>query len=218
MYGISLHAQSSETSYSFKKGEVLDLLLLSGKPNSDSLFANYRKTAFPVAMRMSYTPMPGYRIKEYTQGNFHPQSFIFGKWESIAKREQFLAEIETHVPDFHQQRKNMFSLFHLTYYEMPTDVNFEIDKNKVVVVTAYWKDDSQHFQQFRKKWSKAAKRAKGKTVLVLENGKSPFGYFYQPEWLTITEWDSRAQFEAFKAKNLKIGTDGIKHVNQFILQ
>jgi len=216
--GGSLPAQSNVKSYSFKQGEVLDILLLSAKPNYDSLFAIYRKTAFPVAMRMSYTPIPGYRIKEYTQGNFQPESFILGKWASLAKREQFLAEIETHVPDFHQQRRNIFKNFHLTYYEMPTDISFEIDKGKMIVATAYWQSEDQSFQRFQKQWLKAAKRAKGKTVLNLAHGKSPFGYFYQPDWMTITEWESPAAFEAFQAKVNKLGSDGLQHVNQFILQ
>ncbi|MEO1450484.1 MAG: hypothetical protein AAFV07_13215, partial [Bacteroidota bacterium] len=33
--------------YSFKQGEVLDLLLLRQKPQTDSLFKRYIKTAFP---------------------------------------------------------------------------------------------------------------------------------------------------------------------------
>lgn len=216
--GVFLTAQSQVKSYSFKQGEVLDILLLSAKPNYDSLFAIYRKTAFPVAMRMSYTPIPGYRIKAYTQGNFQPESFILGKWASIAKREQFLAEIETHVPDFHQQRRNIFRNFHLTYYEMSKDISFEIDKGKLIVATAYWQSEDQGFKRFQKQWLKAAKKAKGKTILSLEHGKSPFGYFYQPDWMTITEWESPRAFEDFQAKVNKLGAAGLQHVNQFILQ
>ncbi len=216
--GEPLMAQSEVKTYNFKQGEVLDVLLLSAKPNYDSLFAIYRKTAFPVAMRMSYTPIPGYRIKEYTQGNFQPESFILGKWASLAKREQFLAEIETHVPDFHQQRRNIFKNFHLTYYEMPSDISFEINKGKMIVATAYWRSNDPGFQRFQKQWLKAAKRTKGKTILSLEHGKSPFGYFYQPDWMTITEWESPAAFEAFQAKVNKLGSNGLQHVNQFILQ
>ncbi len=216
-FGGFLTAQSQVKTYNFKKGEVLDVLLLSAKPDFDSLFAIYRKTAFPVAMRMSYTPIPGYRIQTYTQGNFQPESFILGKWASLAKREQFLAEIETHVPDFHQQRRNIFSNFHLTYYEIPKDLQFEIDKNKTIVATAYWQSDEQSFERFQKQWLKAAKRAKGKTILSLEQGKSPFGYFYQPDWMTITEWESPAAFKAFQAKVEKLGIAGLQHLNQFIL-
>lgn len=216
--GGPLVAQSQVKAYSFKKGEVLDILLLSAKPNYDSLFAIYRKTAFPVAMRMSYTPIPGYRIQTYTQGNFQPESFILGKWASLAQREQFLAEIETHVPDFHEQRRNIFSDFHLTYYEMPEDISFEIDKSKTIVATAYWQSDRQSFHRFQRQWRKAAKKAKGKTVLNLENGKSPFGYFYQPDWMIITEWESTAEFEAFRDRIGKLDMDGLQHVNQFILQ
>ena len=214
----SLPAQSNVKSYSFKQGEVLDILLLSTKPNSDSLVAIYRKTAFPVAIGMSYTFLPGFSIKDYTQGNFQPESFILGKWASRAKREQFLAEIETHVPDFHQQRRNIFKNFHLTYYEMPADISFEVNKDKLIVATAYWQSDDQSFQRFQKQWLKAAKRAKGKTILSLKDGKSPFGYFYQPDWMTITEWESPAAFEAFQTKMNTLGAEGLEHVNQFILQ
>lgn len=217
-FGSFLVAQSQIKNYSFKKGEVLDVLLLSAKPNYDSLFAIYRKTAFPVAMRMSYTPIPGFRIQTYTQGNFQPESFILGKWASLAQREQFLAEIETHVPDFHQQRRNIFSDFHLTYYEMLEDISFEVNKGKTIVATAYWRSDKESFQRFQKQWLKAVKKEKGKMILSLEEGKSPFGYFYQPDWMIITEWESLAEFEAFQDRVDKLGVVGLQHINQFILQ
>jgi len=215
---ISLNAQSNIKSFDLKKGEVLDILLLTNQPDNEALFEKYKKTAFPVAMKLSYQPLPGYGISAYTQGNHQPQVFAFGKWGSLEKREKFLTSIEKEVPDFHEQRRALWSIFNLTYYEMPTDVSFQIDKNKVTVATAYWEKEAGDFTKFKKALAKETKKCGGKTVVELSNGKSPFGYYYQPDYLVITEWKDKATFEAFYQKNIKMKHDGVKHVNQFILK
>ncbi|MEM8526798.1 MAG: hypothetical protein AAGG68_19310 [Bacteroidota bacterium] len=212
-----LNAQS-KVSYDFKKGQVLDIMLITNKPDIEALFANYKKTAFPVAMKLGYQPQPGFGIAEYTQGNQQPASFIFGKWNSLEKREQFLTDITKSVPDFHEQRRSMFELFALTYYEMQEDISFEIDREKLVVVTAYWQQEASTFQSFTKAWLKTAKRSGGEIILELTDGKSPFAYYYQPDYLVITQWNDREEFNKFYSKNLKMEQEGLRHVNQFILK
>lgn len=210
-------AQNNIKTYDLKKGEVLDILLIRNQPEGAPLFDRYKKTAFPVALELSYQPLPGFKISEYTQGNHHPHSFLLSKWDNLAKRERFLATIDKKVPDFHEQRRAIWSTFDLTYYEMQDDVSFQVDKDKVIVATAYWQEDTVQFTQFKKAFLKKAKKAKGRTVIELTNGISPFGYYYQPDYLVITEWDNRAEFDAFYQENVKMDHDGVKHVNQFLL-
>ncbi len=216
-FSLTLHAQSNIKSYDFKKGEILDILLLTTKPEGNALFKKYRETAFPVATKRSYKPLPGFKITETTQGNIQPTSFLFGKWNDLENREAFIAEIETFVPDFHKQRRDIWSIFNLVYYEMPNDITFEINKDKFIVATAYWQKDAVTFQKFKKEWLQKAKAKGGKNILHLSNGKSPVGYYYNPDYLLITQWENKAAFEAFYKENLTMSHKGVQHVNQFVI-
>jgi hypothetical protein len=167
---------------------------------------------------MSYQPLPSYySIANYTQGNHQPEVLLFGKWENIEKREKFIAEIDKRVPDFHKQRQEIWSYFGLTYYEMANDISFTISKEKYKVVTAYWKDESTLFNEFKTDWLKKSNKAGGEIILELTNGKSPFGYYHNPDYLVITEWENKAAFENFYEENLKMNHKGVKHLSQFAL-
>lgn len=215
--GSTLTAQSNIKSYDFKKGEILDILLLTTKPEGNDLFGRYRETAFPVAIKRSYKPLPGFKITETTQGNQQPTSFLFGKWNDLKNREEFIAEIENFVPDFHKQRRDIWSIFNLTYYEMKSDISFSINKDKYIVATAYWQKNTTDFNTFKADWLQKAKQNGGVKVLELANGKSPVGYYYNPDYLVITQWESKASFEKFYQENLKMNHKGIEHVNQFVI-
>lgn len=198
-----------------KKGEVLDILVLSSKPDTDKLFDVFKQTAFPVAFSMSYQPLPSFRVTNYTQGNHQPESFIFAKWDSKEIREKFIVEIEKKVPDFHKQRQGIFSYFGLTYYTMQKNTSFEVNPEKYNVVTAYWQNEKISFDNFKYDWLQKSNASGGKIIIELTHGKSPFGYYYQPDYLVITQWNSKEAFEAFYKKDLKMNHKGIKHVNQF---
>ncbi|MEB3346184.1 hypothetical protein U6A24_11970 [Aquimarina gracilis] len=212
------NAQSKITSYSFKKGEVLDILVLTSKPETSSLFERYKKTAFPVAFKMSYQSLPGFKIDENVAGNHHPKGFILGKWGSIDKREKFLVDIDEEVPDFHEQRRDIFSFFGLTYYEIKEDVNFSVDRSKYNVVTAYWYNNNTMFSEFKNEWLNKVINSGGKTIIELKNGKSPYGYYYNPDYMVITQWDNKEKFENFKKKSLEMNHKGLQHVNQFVIK
>ncbi|MBP2831125.1 hypothetical protein J8281_02900 [Aquimarina sp. U1-2] len=214
----TLFAQSNITSFSFKKGEVLDILLLTTKPGTEKDFERYKKTIFPIGVKRTFQPLPGFGIKETIQGNIQPASFILGKWNDLKNREQFIAEIEGLVPDFHIQRRNNWSLFTLTYYEIPNDITFKIDRNKYNVVTSYWKKDTESFQKFTKLWSQKSVVNGGKNIIKLTNGKSVMGYYHNPDIVMVTQWDSQEAFDKFYKENLTMNHDGILHVNQFVLK
>ncbi|WP_350290531.1 hypothetical protein [uncultured Croceitalea sp.] len=214
--GILASAQSK--TITFKKGEVLDILLFTGKPEMGKLFPRYKETAFDFALKTGYKPQPILAIAETTQGGLQPGSFVFGKWINLSSRKKFLNEITTQVPDFHEQRRAMWSSFYLAYYEMRKDISFDLNPEKVIVVTAYWEDESNTFLTFKKEWLKKAKNKGGRVLLELNEAMSSVGYMYKPNYVVLTEWDNRADFEVFKKESLKMGEKGIQNVNQFIIK
>tara|TARA_R110002051_G_scaffold290773_2_gene354469 strand:- start:1351 stop:2043 length:693 start_codon:yes stop_codon:yes gene_type:complete len=214
--GLLVNAQSKTVT--FKKGEVLDILLFTGKPEFSKLFPRYKETAFTFAVKTGYQPQPILSIVETTQGGIQPGSFVFGKWPGVSARKKFLNEITTEVPDFHEQRRAMWSSFFLAYYEMEKDVSFDLNPEKVLVATAYWKDESKTFMNFKKEWLKKAKNNGGKVLLELNDAMSSVGYMYKPDYMVLTEWNDRASFYAFAKVNMQMGEKGIQNVNQFIIK
>ncbi|WP_299894337.1 hypothetical protein [uncultured Aquimarina sp.] len=213
----SLFAQPDIKSFSFKKGEILDILLLTTKPDTKQNFERYKETIFPVGIKKTFQPLPGFKISKTIQGNIQPTSFILGKWKDLKNREEFLSEIEGIVPDFHKQRRDLWSVFNLTYYEIPKDISFKIDKNKYTVATSYWKKDDIRFEKFINLWQQKTTSKGGTKILELTNGKSPLGYYHNPDLLVITQWNSKEEFDAFYKENLKMDHNGVLHVNQFVL-
>jgi len=209
-------AQNKLHTLSFKKGEVLDILLLSNNPDISALFDRYKKTAFPVASKYSYQPMPGFRIKKTVQGNDEANTFIFGKWDTLKKREAFLDAIVPAVPDFHEQRKAIFKYFVLAFFEMPDNTTFTIDRSKYNVVTSYW-IKSKRVKEFLKNQKSNITNYAGKHILVLQNGKTPEGYEYDPAVTIITQWESQDAFEKYRKKTGKSLLKTIKNTHQFVL-
>lgn len=214
--GLMANAQSK--TLTFKKGEVLDILLFTGKPDFSKLFPRYKETAFTFAMKSGYQPQPILSISEITQGGIQPGSFVFGKWTNLESRKKFLNEITTVVPDFHEQRRALWSSFYLAYYEMKEDTSFDINPEKILVATAYWKDDTSEFKNYKKEWLKTAKNKGGKVLLELTDAKSSVGYMYTPDYMVLTEWNDKASFDSFVVENIKMGEKGIQNVNQFIIK
>ncbi len=210
-------AQSDTKEYNFKKGEILDLLFLTTKPDTKANFDRYKKTVFPVGFKFSYQSQPGFGITSYVEGNHHPSGLVLGKWNSLVQREQFLTNIVKEVPDFHEQRRALFSFFGLTYYEMQADMQFQVRGDKYNVVTAYWKARPKDFERFVNDFKTASKKAGGSEIIELTGGESPFGYYYQPDFLVVTEWENQAAFEAFHKTNKAMDTKGVLHVNQFVI-
>lgn len=214
----TMAAQETKKSFNFKKGQVLDIIFLNQKPDKDNLLQEYFKLVFPVAQKNGYNPQSGVSIEKYTQGNYHPQSMVFGYWNTFDSRSEFLSEIRNTVPDFHKRRSDLWSTFALTYWELQNDLSFEINSDKYNVVTAYWRKDGESLVKFKSAWSQKVKQLGGNITVELTNGASPFGYYYNPDYLVITEWENEAAFKTFYKANLNMDHKAVKHVNQFILQ
>jgi len=201
-----------------KKGEVLDILLLSQNPETEDDLKTYFQVAFPVAKKMSYQPLPGFRIAQNNSGNIRPDVLILGKWDNVEIREDFLSQIVEEVEDFHERRRKIWSYFGLRYFEIQEDLSMVINRDHVHVATAHWSDSKSRSSEFHEQWAQAVRNSGGKILLQLKEGKSPFGYRYDPDYFTISTWKNEAAFSDFQEKIKKLGWDNIQHVNEFILE
>ena len=200
--------------YSFKKGETLDVFFFLEKEdiNKDSLFDVYRKVLFPIAMEYSFQPNKGFGIKETLRGGYQPSFMGFGKWENLKKRREFIREIVKHVPAFHDMRREIWSSFDLTYYELREELNFSVDKTKYTVATAYW---GKVCEPFIDQWKALCASHGGKLIIQLEEGESPSGYYYNPDYFLISEWPNSTTFEEFSKQVEKINSSCILNINEF---
>jgi len=221
LFGFSVFGQENTKSFDFKKGEVVDVMLLTGRKEVyKKLFSEYKKDIYPIGYKYSYESQGGFKIKKLTLGNHISSSFLFGKWDNITKREKFLKEIVKLVPDFHKRRRALFLDFGLTYYEVKNDLNFSVNLDKFNVVTSFWVVDSDIkniYDIFYKSWKKSIEKNGGKIILKLSEGISPTGYYYNPIVLSIVEWENERQFQNFVNKYPETSYERLKDIHQFVI-
>ena len=211
-------AQDSITQLEYKKGEVLDILLVSLQPDTKEKYDRYRKTAFPIAMEYTFELMPVFGVRELIMGNSFPSTFIFGKWSSIEKREGFLKNITARLPDFHDQRRALFNQFVLTYYQMEEDVVFVIDESKHNVASAFWRKDGENYASFLSEWKKKVEEFDGNIIMELEDGTSPAGYYYNPDSFILVEWDTEEAFKNFLEVMPLSEYEVLENIHQFRIE
>lgn len=218
MTSFNAWAQADKRVYSLRKGEAFDIIFLSTKPGTEDIQKKYFESAYPVALKSGYKSLKGFKIEETPlMGNFHPHSMILGTWPSMEVRDQFLVDIVKSVPDFHSMRREIWSSFYMTYWEVKEDTEFEVNPDKFTVVTSYWSSQTKSFNAYTKKWLTSITANGGKNILKLTNGQSPFGYDYDPDILVITEWESKEGYDAFCEKFRKNSMTGVKQIHQLIL-
>ncbi|MFY0594023.1 hypothetical protein [Roseivirga sp.] len=219
MLTISEQVNGQTRTYELKKGDAFDLIMFNTVPESGEILKKYFGSAVSVAQTYGYVPQKGFQVDQAPfQGNYWPKTIIVGKWGDYEKRVDFTTEITNEVPDFHEMRREIWSTFNLTYWKIKEDQTISVNPEKFNVLTAYWAENTDLFEKFNDQWIKVAKASGGKMVLELTDGTSPFGYNYDPDYLTITEWESQAAFEQFRIKNQSMSHVGVKHVNQFALK
>jgi len=210
--------QTREQLFAYQKGQVVDFLFINQKPGTEQALKDYFGSVFPIVKDAGYSPLPGFRILQSpTQGNYHPDVLAIASWRSLESRARAMRSIEDQVPGFHQRRRDIWSSFDMTVYTMEQDVSFTVSTNKTYTLTAYWEKTGSRFDNFKQEWLRKTRQAGGQVQLELEEGTSPFGYRYQPDYLAITEWESRTAFEKFNKENLAMDHGPVQHVNQFIL-
>ncbi|MFK7953308.1 MAG: hypothetical protein AB8B73_10725 [Ekhidna sp.] len=218
-FSFKTSAQSEIKSYSLKKGQAFDIIFFNTNPEAKEVLGKYFKSAIPVAQKNGYMPQKGFKIEEAPlQGNYWPQTMIIGLWKDYDQRVKFVTEITKEVPDFHEMRREIWTSFNLTYWEVGQDYSFDVDPSKYNVVTAYWGNDDVNYPKFRREWLDQIEKSGGNKLIGFFKGTSPFGYEYNPDHLSIVEWESKEAFEAFKEETLKMDHSAVKHVNQFAIQ
>ena len=215
-FSYCIQAQQLPQEIQLKKGEVFDLLLILAKPNSSEKFKHYRETIIPIGQEMSYTTLGFTRIKKTVLGNLQPNSLILAKWDNMQLREEFIENITDEVSVFHQQRKDIWDIFLPTYYEIDESKTIRFQKEKLYTLTAYWKKEGKNLTNFMQHWKSLVASNQGKNILILTNGKSPLGYYYNPDILILTEWDNQDDFNSFTQKNNTLNFDAVENYTQFI--
>lgn len=201
----------------FEKGQVIDILSVIKKPGTDDALNEYFQKVFPSAT------MNGFKIDAQfvpigppTQGNYHPDFYSLMSWTKEDSRNNFLAAAKELPYDYLSARKNIWSVFNLTQYEaLEEPLEFEVRSDKIYVVTNYWIDNMDAFNSARKKSSSSMKKAGGTLKLVLGKGESPAEYTYEPNIVSITEWDNAEAFDQYLASKKANQSAGIKSVNQW---
>lgn len=216
---FNLEAQAQTSSYSLKKGQVLDILFLNPKADAGPVHKRYFKTAIPLATQEGYQFLPGFKIPETPfQGNFHPLKMVMGSWPSLPARKQALHKLETEIPDFHAMRREIWANFDLAYYPLKQDLNFEVDRGKYNVVTEFWRKGKKGMKGYTRQLLANIQSAGGTLILQLKNGASPVGYTHAPDLFILTQWDSKEAFEAFERSNANLDASPLQQVNQFHVQ
>ena len=212
--------QEASKVFEFKKGEVLDFLYLITKPDTDAIKKRYFEEAFPVAQKNGYTPLGGLGVKQTPyQGNYHPEAVGLGKWSSLKQRKDALRKLEEEVDGFHKMRREIWSTFNLVYFELEEDLKIEIRADRFYVVTNFWKNEGDDsFDAFTKKWDASVLSSKGSHVVQLKQGSAPYGYRFNPDYISITSWNSEADFLTFLQTSKASEKDRLYHINQFRIQ
>ena len=193
-------AQGEARSYDLARGQVLDLLLLADQPANDSARDVYFRTAFPVAERHGFAFLPGFAVERpHLLGNRQPTAAVFGTWPSLAAREAALRALEAEVDRFHALRREIWSTFDVTYWELADDLAFVVPAGGYVTLTAYWSDDPAGLDALLARRRVAVAEAGGEAVAELRDGASPVGYRYAPDYLALTVWTDAAAYAAARA-------------------
>lgn len=222
LVSVAVTAQDNAKIYDLKKGQIFDVLLRTNNTGATQEKKDkFNREVIPIALEQGYQLMPSglYFEPVAIQGNYSPDHMILGGWESLKARENAMRVLVAELPYFHQIRRELWTTLFSTYFEIEEDISFSIREDKFYVVTAYHHKSERQFGEFKKEWARNIDESKGRIILELENGESPFiGHLYEPHRFIITEWTNRESFEIFLTKNKQMDHSSIKYVNQFALQ
>jgi hypothetical protein len=212
-------AEDTKVTYKFEKGHVIDFLLLTRKPNSDEALFDYGSAAIAKARALGYKGLSGFNVtRNPIQSNFHPETITFASWPgSFEDREAGIAKLLEQVPDLYSKRLNVWSSFYLSYYEIEEDISFDVYHDKIQILSAFWRQDSEKFTDFQADYFQKVNRYGGDIKFNLSGAKSPFGFDYTPDFTTLIEWDSQEDFDAFRKATEAFDENALKQVHQFYL-
>ncbi|MBO6504889.1 MAG: hypothetical protein JJ850_05810 [Kordiimonadaceae bacterium] len=214
--GTHVAAQDTKT-FTFNKGQVLDVLYLIRRPDTGAALQEYFKTVGPVAQKLNYTPHGAVRVAgKPPQGNFAPDVVVFGTWPGdFEDRDRVYQQLLAEHPDLQSRRMDIWSSFNMTQYEVSKDITLSMDKAKHYVLTAYWLEDASDLSAFQKRFMETLSATSGTSKMLLTAGRSPFGYAFTPDLMVISEWDNVLDAARFTDASKELNAHGVAHVNQF---
>lgn len=218
--GLSNENSKSKT-ITIKKGQRVDLLTGIRKPGTDEILNNYFGQIFPIASKYGFKVDGTFlTVAPPTKGNFHSSFLSVMSWTDPNGPDKFRNEAKKLSYDYVAERRNIWSVFNLTEYsEIEKDIEFTVSSDKVYVITAYWLEDADAFRAAKKEAGPKMQAAGGKKTVLFGKGKSPNGYLYEPDVISITEWETKESFEKYhKSTDPKVNDAGVRNVNQWITQ
>ena len=211
----------NNNSIELSKGQIFDILPLkfNGKADSLSVKKYLKEAILPRAIKLGYLPIKTVSIEKggVTQGNYSPDVLIFGGWKNKDSLTSIMKQLESEFPDFHSLRREVWTVFYNTHYELKEDLSFKFLPNKFYVATSYWEKQPSDLATLIKVTTKHIKKHRGSIILELSEGESPYGYYYNPDYFFITEWNSESDFKKFMKENQSKEKQNLKHINQFKL-
>lgn len=209
-------AQDTRT-FTFDKGQVLDVLYLIRRPDTGAALQDYFKEIGPVARKLNYTPHGGLGVSgKPAQGNFMPDVVAFGTWPGdFSDRDAAYGRLLEEAPDLHSRRMDIWSSFNMTQYELGEDISLTMGKAKHYVLTAYWLEDAGNLDAFQAMLMETLSATSGTAKMVLTGGRSPFGYAFTPDLVVFSEWDNVLDAAKFTGASKALNSHGVVHVNQF---
>jgi len=217
---MTVKAESASKQVKIDKGQVIDFLFLNRKADGHKYRKQYFSEVGKPARAMGYTPITSFRIKRNPiRGNYHPDALAIAGWKGdYQDRMGYLAQLMKKIPDLHARRFDIWSTFMMTHYYISEDMQLTFDPNKIYVLSAYWQRDKQSFDDFRTQHMAKIQQAGGQLKMRFGQGKSPFGYTYDPDLTLVTEWQNQDTFDEFHQQNLEINQTAVKQVNEFYLE
>jgi len=203
-----------------KKGQVLDFINAIRKPGTDDARNEYFGKVFPPAQNYGFKLDATFvTIAPPTQGNYHPQFIGVSSWANEEGRKKF----DDHKMDYDYKhaRREIWSVFNLAFYKnLKEDIEFTVSDDKLYVITTYWIDDMVAFEKAKNKSTHNMVAAGGKEIMsIVGKGESPLGYYYEPDVIYITEWETHESFDDYlKNNNISSKENGIKNVQQLKTQ
>lgn len=214
-----LFCQSKSLEFSYEKGEVLDVIFGVTKPGAIEKVQGYLDKVYPVIKSLGYYAYPIFLpVQNNIKGNFRPDFVAISKWGSLKTRRIGMEQLLKKIPELPVMRKDIWSTFNLTYFEMEKDVNFSISENKVYVVSVYWLKDTSEVNTFSNDINTQITKHGGKVLLEIGNGYSPYEYYYKPDFIHITEWDGEDTFNTYLQNGENMPLSKVIGINQFFVQ
>jgi heme-degrading monooxygenase HmoA len=212
-------AEPKSKTIKINRGQVLDFLNAIRNPGTDDAMNEYFGKVFPPAQQYGFKLDATFvTVAPPTQGNYHAQFFGVSSWTSKESR----AKWDNHKMDydFKQARREIWSVFNLVYYKnLKDDIEFTVSDDKLYVITSYWIDDMKAFKKASNKTTHSLVAAGGKKILSIGKGESPIGYQYEPDVITITEWETHEAFDQYLVNNnISTKENGVKNVQQLKTQ